>query len=450
MAAATAARTLRRLGHAGPVTMVCGEGVPPYSRPALMYALMGHVRPRDTALHADAVWQSLRVTLVAERASGLDLAARRVVLDGGGSGARGDVLDFDRLLVATGSRPRPLGVPGEDLSGVVRFWGIHDLAPIVHAAEAATASARGSSRGSAPGSAPRAVVVGGGLSGIELCECLAYLGLRVTLLVREARVLSRALDPAESDRALAAIHSAGVKVRFGASVAAIDEDGATGRVASVTLGSGEALGCAVVGVTVGVVPDVAWLEGSGVALGRGVCVDGSLRVLDDDGAPLDGVMAAGDCAELGAGSGDGAGDGAGGGRLEQLWYTARAQGAVAAYGLAGTPRRYAPGVAFNSAKVFDTEWQAYGEYDAAPETSARWTTHRWHDARRGATLRMVEAADGRLVAVSAMGARLRGEVVRAWIAEGRAVDDVRRRLAEIAFDAEFDARRFVAVGDGES
>ena len=424
MAAATAARTLRRIGHAGPVTMLCGEGLPPYSRPALMYALMGHVRPRETALHSDAVWRSLGVNLVSARAASLDLAARHVTLGGG------DTLDFDRLLVATGSAARRLGVPGEDLTGVVRFWGVHDLAPIVRAAGAAKDAAAES------GETACAVVVGGGLSGIELCECLSYLGLRVTLLVREDRLMGRALAPEESDRALAALVGGGVAVRFRTNVASIDADAATGGVAGVTFTNGGSMDCRVVGVTVGVAPDVAWLDGSGVDVGRGVRVDAALAAVGAGGA----VFAAGDCAELAAfDTGDGRG-----GRLEQLWYTARAQGAVAAYGLAGSPRPYDPGVPFNSAKVFDTEWQAYGAYDT-DAAAAGWTTHRYADARRGALLRLVAGDGGRLVAVSAMGARLRGETVRAWIDDGRRADDVRGRLAEIAFDAEFDARRFVAV-----
>ncbi len=424
MAAATAAQTLRRLGHTGAVTMLCGEGLPPYSRPALMYALMGHVRPRETALHSDAVWRSLGVNLVADRATSLDVGARRVTL------ARGEALDFDRLLVATGSAARRLGVPGEDLTGVVQFWGVHDLAPIVRAADAAKDAA------AEAGEAARAVVIGGGLSGIELCECLSYLGLRVTLVVREDRLMGRALAPEESDRALAALGQGGIEVRFETEVASIDADAATGRVAGVTFKKGGTMDCRVVGVTVGVAPDVAWLDGSGLEMGRGVRVDAALASGGAEGA----VYAAGDCAELAAtDTGDGRG-----GRIEQLWYSARAQGAVAAHGLAGSPRAYAPGVPFNSAKVFDTEWQAYGAYDT-DAAAAGWTTHRFADARRGALLRVVAGEDGRVVAVSVMGARLRGETVRAWIADGRRADDVRTRLAEIAFDAEFDARRFVGV-----
>lgn len=418
-AAATAARTLRRLGHAGPIAMLCGEGVPPYSRPGLMYALMGHVRPRDLALHSDAAWTNLGVERVARRATGLDIAARTAALDDG------TAQPFDRLLVATGARPRRLGVPGETdaegapMPGVVGFWGVGDLSAIVETAQAARAAGR------------RAVVVGGGLSGVELCECLRWLGLDVTFLVREARVLARTFAPHESEIAEAALRRSGIHVRTKVSVSAIERDASGVR--SVALTDGTSIACGLVGVTVGVAPDVGWLAGSGVSVGRGVRVDATLRVLGVDGDPINGVAAAGDVAEL-TGHGD---------RVEALWYTARAQGAVAAHTLAGRPRPYASGVPYNAAKVMDVEWQGVGAYDRpAPAGGADVVLH---DARRGSTLRLVADADGALVSVSAMGARVRIETARAWIADRLALAAARDRLADLAFDAEFERRTFVSV-----
>ena len=386
-----------------------------------MYALMGHVRPRDLALHSDAAWASLGVDRLAWRATGLDLTSRTLALDDGTDFA------FDRLLVASGSHPRRLGVPGETGAdgalrpGVVGFWGVGDLDRIVRAAEAARTAGQ------------RAVVVGGGLSGVELCECLRWLGLDVAFLVREARVLARTLAPHESAQAADALRRAGVDVRTGVTVASID--GPDAGVTGVTLTDGSALACGLVGVTVGVAPNAAWLAESGVSVGRGVRVDASLRAIGDadDGAALNGIAAAGDVAELTAH----------GGRIEQLWYTARGQGAVAAHALAGAPRDYAPGVPYNAAKVMDVEWQGVGAYEApVPDGGVERVLR---DTHRGGVLRLVGDAEGALVAVSAMGARLCIETARAWIAARRPLDAVQADLPALAFDAEFERRRFVPM-----
>lgn len=419
VAAATAARTLRRLGHAGPITMLCGEGVPPYSRPGLMYALMGHVRPRDLALHSDTAWASLGVDRVVGRAAHLDLGARIVVLADGMTHA------FDRLLVATGSRSRRPNLSGlTDFDGMARpgvvgFWGVHDLAPIIAAAARAKASGG------------RAVVVGGGLSGVELCECLRWLGLDVTFLVREERLLARTLAPHESEMAEAALRRAGVNVRTDVVVAAVDAD-ASG-VTGVALSDGGALACGLVGVTVGVEPEVDWLRGSGLALGRGVRVDAALRAMDASGGVMEHVAAAGDVAELTVL----------GGLVEGLWYTARAQGSVAAHALIGQPRPYAPGVPYNAAKVMDVEWQGVGAYAGpVPEGGESIVLH---DPHRRSSLRLVGDAAGALVAVSAMGARIRIEMARAWIAARTSLAVAHREVAALAFDAEFERRRYAPL-----
>jgi NADPH-dependent 2,4-dienoyl-CoA reductase/sulfur reductase-like enzyme len=173
-------------------------------------------------------------------------------------------------------------------------------------------------------------------------------------------------------------------------------------------------------VAVGVVPGTAWLGEGAVALGPrgGVQVDDHLRTSAPD------VWAAGDCAALPDG------------RVEQLWYTARAQGAVAGCALAGQPRPYAPGVAYNSAKFFSLEWQAYGAYGGAPDDD-----HATHTAEAdGRMLRIVTDGAGQVVGLSALGLRLRAEVCRAWIGAGLSLDAVLARLPEARFDEELSPR----------
>ena len=259
----------------------------------------------------------------------------------------------------------------------------------------------------------RAVVVGGGLIGVELSEMLRVRGLPVTFLVREETYLPRTFSGVESALVAAEIRRHGVDLRFGAEVARVE--GAE-RVEAVTLASGDRVAADWLGVGTGVRPRVAWLAGSGVTVERGVVVDGHLRT----SAPS--VWAAGDCCELAAPP-DGEPP------TRPIWYTARLQGATAGLGMAGLARPYAPGVFYNSAKFFDLEWQVYGETD--PQGRGEDAT--WTDGRR--SLRFRHDAD-RLLGVSALGVRLRAETVTAWIAGGASLAHARQHLADARFDPE--------------
>lgn len=398
IAGATAARVARVRQPSMPVAMVSDEHPLPYSRTALMYVFMGQLRAHDTHLYDAAFWQKNRIDRIAGRAAHLDTSARTLHL------SDGRTLAFERLVVATGSSPRRLDVPGEDAEGVVHLYGLADLGRI----EAALAR---------PGPC---VVVGGGLTGVELCEMLRSRGRAVTLLVREPRLLARTLSEDESDLAEAELRRHGVDVRTGVAVAAVETAG--GAVSGVTLGSGEALPAALVAVAVGVAPNVEVLRGSGLDVQRGVAVAETLET------NVPGIFAAGDCAELP------------GGAVEQLWYTGRAQGAVAGEGLAGAPRRYAPALAFNSAKVFTKEWTSAG---LAPGVlPAGLAAHTLADARTGAAVRLVSDAAGVLVGASAFGVRLRQSTVQGWIARRTPVEDARTALRRARFDAEFEPWRW--------
>ncbi len=393
IAGTTAARIARRRGFRGEVVLVSDEAPVPYSRPALMYVFMGHLKAAETKLYPDAFWPANGLTLRAGRAARLDPAARTLHLE------RGDTLAYDRLLIATGSSPRPLGVPGDALA--VRLWGLADVARL----EAASAGVR------------QAVVIGGGLTGVELCEMLRARGISVTFLVREPRLMPRTLGPAESARVEAELTRHGVDLRLNASVAALEGQG---RPSAAVLADGTRVPCGLVAVAVGVAPNVDWLRGSGLVPedARGVPVDAHLRTADPH------VWAAGDCAQLPDG------------RVEQLWYTARGQGGVAGCALAGQPRPYAPGVPYNSARFFGLDWQGYGAYGGALADG-----HTEHVAHAGAaTLRVVTDAEARLTGLSALGLRLDAERARAWIAARLPLATVRARLADLRFDAEFTPR----------
>ena len=392
IAGVTAARHVRKASAEARVTMVSDETLAPYARTALMYVYMGSLAQAHTRMYEERFWAESRIDRVLDRALALDPARQRLALRDGGE------VPYDRLLVATGSVPALPPWPGAELPGVQGLYHLADL-------ERMEASTRG---------VRRAVVVGGGLIGVELAEMLRTRGVAVTFLVREGRYLPRVFSPAESALVQAEIRRHGVDLRLGAEVARVEGDGRAERVVTT---DGEPWAAEFVGVGTGVRPHVGWL-GDAVETGRGVLVDRQLR------ASAENVWAAGDCAELRRPP-------PGVRAVEPIWYSARLQGATAGLGMAGHARDYAPGVFYNSAKFFDLEWQVYG---ATGGDGDDW------ERGDGARLLRVRHRDGRVRGVSALGVRLRQDVCARWIAEGWPLDRALADLAAARFDAELSPR----------
>ena len=403
IAGASAARHVRKGDPDARITLVSDEGRDPFSRTALMYVYMGVLTRAHTHLYHARFWDENRIDRVVDRAERLDPEARTLTL------RRSGAVAYDRLLVATGSVPFLPDWPGRDLPGVQGLYHLADLDRLEAAA------------------IDPAVVVGGGLIGVELCEMLRTRGAAVTFLVREGRYLPRVFSEGEAALVAAEIRRHGVDLRLGAEVARV-EGGA--RAEAVITTAGERHPAHVVGVGTGVRPNVGWLEGSGVEVATGVLVDETLAT----SAP--GVWAAGDCAELR--------DPPDGSRArEPIWYTARLQGATAALGMLGRPRPYAPGVFFNSAKFFDLEYQVYGRADlpARPdggeEGGADW------ERTDGARHLRIRHRGGAVRGVSALGVRLRQDVCARWIGEGWSLEAALADLGAARFDAELSRRLVV-------
>jgi NADPH-dependent 2,4-dienoyl-CoA reductase/sulfur reductase-like enzyme len=259
------AEALRRQGHTGRLVLLGDEPHAPYDRPPLSKeVLRGDREPDAIALAKPQSLSDLAIELrTGTRATALDLAARRVVLEGG------EAIGFDGLLVATGARARPLpGAPA--LPGVFTLRTLDDCLAI---------------RAALAGS-PRVVVVGAGFIGAEVAASCRARGLSVTILEALPSPMARVLNP-EVGAVCAAIHrDHGVDVRLGTGVAAI-EGGA--RVERVRLQDGSCVDADVVVVGIGAVPDTDWLAGSGLRLDDGVVCDARC-------AAAPGVVAAGDVA----------------------------------------------------------------------------------------------------------------------------------------------------------
>lgn len=265
LAGLRAAQALRDEGFDGELTIVGSEPHWPYDRPPLSkQVLLGEWNLEKTRLEEPAGLQELGEWRLGLRASGLDARGRRLLLEDGGS------LPFDRLLVATGSEP--IRLPGQE-----RYRGVHCLRTL----EDAAAIAEGLSR------ATRVVVVGGGFIGAEVASAAVRRGLAVTVLEALPRLLERAVPPVVGD-AFARLHRAhGVEVRTNAAVHGF---AGAGHVEAVVLEGDERVPADLVVVGIGARPATEWLEGSGVALDRGVLCDERLQT------NVPGVFAAGDVA----------------------------------------------------------------------------------------------------------------------------------------------------------
>ena len=172
----TAALTIRERQPTWRITMISGETKSFYSRPALMYIYMGHMRYEDTKPFEDSFWEEKRLDLVRDWVTRIDVEGKRLEMH------RGTPITFDKLLIATGSRSNKFGWPGQDLEGVQGLWGLVDLKLLYENVKRTR----------------HAVIVGGGLIGIELGEMLHSRGVHVTFLVREQSYWDNVLPAEES------------------------------------------------------------------------------------------------------------------------------------------------------------------------------------------------------------------------------------------------------------
>jgi len=395
----SAALRVRALQPDWRISLISGESQFHYSRPALMYIYMGHMRYQDTKPFPDSFWGEQRLELVRAWVTRIDLEKKRLELAGQ------TPLAFDKLLLATGSKPNKFGWPGQELEGVQGLWDLMDLQRLTQSCE----------RG-----ARAAAIVGGGLIGIELAEMLHSRGLAVTFLVRESSYWNGILPPEESAMVNREIERHGLELRLNTRLAAIEDDG-HGRVGAVVSDKGDRLACQIVGLTAGVSPNLDLVKDSGLKTARGILVDRKLRTNVPD------VYAAGDCAEI---------EVPGRNLLQQVWYTGKLQGEHAAEVLAGAERDYAPGLWFNSAKFFDLEYQTYGRVNLALPGEA---SLYWEHASGRKALRLVHQG-GQVIGINVMGLRLRHEACERWLAEGRDVAYVLAHLGQANFDPEFFAR----------
>jgi 3-phenylpropionate/trans-cinnamate dioxygenase ferredoxin reductase subunit len=266
LAGAKAAQTLREEGFDGRIVMIGAERERPYERPSLSKDYLRGDTPEPAFVHDAGYYAGHGIEVrLGRRAVGLDPAGREIELD------TGERLAYDRLLLATGARPRRLGIPGAGLAGV------HLLRTI---ADSDALRAR-----LAPGA--RIVVVGAGWIGAEVTASARARGVEVTMVAPEAVPLERVLGT-EVGGILRDVHlEHGVQMRLGTALESFEGDGTVRRVRTR---DGRAIDCDAVVVGIGASPRTELAVAGGLAVDGGVLVDGRLQT----SAP--GVFAAGDVA----------------------------------------------------------------------------------------------------------------------------------------------------------
>ncbi len=411
IAGITAARNMRKLSDHD-ITVISDESEHFFSRTALMYVYMGHMRFRDTKPYEDWFWEKNRIQLLRARIERIDFQEKKLFTQ------KGEAVAYDKLLIAVGSRSNKFGWPGQDLDGVHGLYHLQDL----EAMERHT-----------PG-LERAVIVGGGLIGVEMAEMFHSRHIPVTFLVREADFWNGILPPEEARMVSRHLREHHIDLRLETELKEILPDASGKKCAAVVTNKGEKISCGFVGLTVGVSPNIDFLKNTVLETNRGILVNEFLETNIPD------VYAAGDCAELRQPQ-------PGRKTIEAVWYTGRMMGETVAFNIVATSRPpstvhrvpYTPGIWFNSAKFFDIEYQVYGDIRAQlPENQA---TLYWEHPDGKKSIRLnFEKESGSIVGFNLMGVRYRHEVCERWIRTGAHVEEVLQRLALANFDPEFSSQ----------
>ena len=400
IAGISTARHVRKLSDHR-ITVISGESEYFWSRPALMYVYMGHMKFEHTQPYENFFWKKNRIELMQKWVEGIDSDNQRLFF------TDQTTLDYDRLVLATGSEYNLFGWPGQELEGVQGMVTKQDLERM----EAVSKDVK------------RAVIVGGGLIGIEMAEMFHSRHIPVTFLVREKSFWNRVMPPEESqmiNREIEAAH--GIDLRLSTELKEILPD-SDGKVRAIITNTGEEIACEFVGLTAGVHAKTELAQSAGIETGRGFLVDAYLQT------NVENIYACGDCAEL-------RNPAPGRRGIEAVWYTGKLQGPVLAKTLCGSPTPYQQQTWFNSAKFMDLEYQVYGDVGSQVRTGEKHLYWEHADGRK--SIRLVYAEeDGRILGFNLMNVRYRQDVCTRWIEEKAHITMVLENLGAANFDPEF-------------
>jgi len=330
-AGVTAAETLRRLDSAADITLIGGEAGPPYCRMAIPYYLAGDIAEEGTYFRHDGDhYARLGIRYLNDRVEAISAAERRVRLAGGAD------LAYDRLLLATGSRPAMLPAPGLDTPGVHPCWTLADARRI---AERARAGAE-------------VVLIGAGFVACIIMQALAHRGVKLTVVAGgSGRMVRSMMNETAGGLIMRWCRERGVPILTGQRVAAI----APGP--TVLLADGRALPADLVVIASGVRPNSEFAAEAGVAVEEGIVVDEHLRT------GVDGIYAAGDVAQ-------GPDFSTRTRSVHAIQPTATEHGRVAALNMAGRSVAYRGSLGMNVLDTLGLISSSFGRWQGVPDGEA--------------------------------------------------------------------------------
>lgn len=396
----TAARWVRKLSDYN-ITVISSETKYFYSRTALMYIYMGHMRQQDTQPYEEWFWEKNRIDLLEDHVVKIDFDSKHLSLK------KGTTIEYDKLILALGSKSNKFGWPGQDLQGVRGLYNLQDLEVMEEYSEGLQ----------------RAVVVGGGLIGIEMAEMFTSRQIPVTMIVREQQYWDNVLPKEEAKLISDHIIHHGIDLRLGVNLGEILDDG-NGKACGVIIKeTGEKIDCGYVGLTAGVSPNVDFLKDSSLEIQKGIVVNDFLETNKDS------VYAIGDCAQLSQPK-------PGRRSIEAVWYTGRMMGEIAAHNICGKRVTYDPGIWFNSAKFLDIEYQVYGDVPANQNDETE--SLMWAHPNGDKLIRLLYHRQMKNVTgVNLLRVRFRHEVCEKWLREKSSIEDVLQNLKLADFNPEF-------------
>jgi NAD(P)H-nitrite reductase large subunit len=314
-----AVEAIREVDPVGTIAVISDEPCPQYSRPMISDLVSGKADFGKMMCREHEFWENNNIqALTGRTATALNLSDKYVTLD------KGDHVNFEKLLIATGGKPFVPKIEGSDKEGVFTFTTLSDAESMLSKLEKAES----------------AVVIGAGLIGVSVTEALVKRGLKVTMVELQNKILSLILDPTASEMVENVIRNAGVTIATGQTVKQIVGKPENDKVVGgAVLTSGEQVSCDLVIIAIGVIPRTELVVGTDVKTNRGILVDRSMRTTVQD------VYASGDVAE--------AYDFVfGDNRLLPLWPLAQLEGKVAGYNMAGKKSDYPGGTAMSALKYF--------------------------------------------------------------------------------------------------
>jgi nitrite reductase (NADH) large subunit len=309
-----AIEAIRSVDQAGEIMMISDDPHGYYSRPGLAYYLTGELQDKTLYPRTQDHYQKLKFSFLKGRVTRILRSEHALELDGKSR------LNYDKLLIAVGARALPLEIPGSKLEGVVKLDHFADARNILKLAK----------------SSRTAVVVGGGITALELTEGLLARGVKVHYLLRGDRYWSNVLDEHESKTVQGRLQAEGVELHYHTELKEII--GKKNRVAAVQLKSGQTIKCDLLAYAIGIRPCLELVQDIDLKLDRGILADEHLQTNDPD------IFAAGDVAQVFDPL-------SGRAVLDSLWNPAREQGQVAGMNMAGRKTAYLKSPPFNVTRL---------------------------------------------------------------------------------------------------